>query len=58
MREGETGYSARAMKQAALADGVDPLTGEAPDRDNVSNQPEITRALHTAAIFWFSIMSV
>ena len=33
---------------SALADGVDPLTGEAPDRDNVCNQPEITRALNTA----------
>ena len=43
---------------SALADGVDPLTGEAPDRDNVCNQPEITRELHTAAIFWFSVMSV
>lgn len=33
---------------SALADGVDPLTGEVLDRDNVCNQPEIIRALHTA----------
>ena len=43
---------------SALADGVDPLTGEAPDRDNVCNRPEIIRALHMATIFWFSVMSV
>ena len=32
---------------SALADGVDPLTGEVLDRDNVCNRPEIIRALHT-----------
>ena len=32
---------------SALADGVDPLTGEVLDRDNVCNKPEIIRALHT-----------
>ena len=33
---------------SALADGVDPLTGELLDGDNVCNRPEIIRALHTA----------
>lgn len=33
---------------SALADGVDPLTGEVLDRDNVCNKPEIIRALNTA----------
>ena len=33
---------------SALADGVDPLTGEVLDRDNVCNKPEIIRALHMA----------
>ena len=33
---------------SALADGVDPLTGEVLDRDNVCNRPEIIRALHMA----------
>ena len=33
---------------SALADGVDPFTGEVLDRDNVCNRPEIIRALHTA----------
>ena len=32
---------------SALADGVDPLTGEVLDRDNVCNRPEIIRALNT-----------
>ena len=31
---------------SALADGVDPLTGEVLDRGNVCNKPEIIRALH------------
>lgn len=33
---------------ATLADGVNPLTGEVLDDDNVCNQPDIIRALHTA----------
>ena len=33
---------------SALADGVDPITGEVLDRDNVCNRPEIIRALHMA----------
>ena len=32
---------------SALADGVNPFTGEVLDRDNVCNRPEIIRALHT-----------
>ena len=32
---------------SAPDDGVDPLTGEVLDRDNVCNRPEIIRALHT-----------
>lgn len=30
----------------ALADGIDPFTGEVFPRDHVCNQPEIIRALH------------
>lgn len=33
---------------SALADGVDPYTGEFFPRDHVCNQPEVIRALHTA----------
>lgn len=35
---------------ATLADGVNPLTGEVLDDDNVCNQPDIIRALHTAVL--------
>lgn len=31
---------------SALADGVDPLTGEVLPREHLCNQPEIIRALH------------
>ena len=33
---------------SALADGVNPLTGELLGRDSVCNRPEIVRALNTA----------
>lgn len=35
---------------AALADGVNPLTGEILPDDNICNQAEIVRALNTAVI--------
>lgn len=33
---------------SALADGVDPLTGEVLEKDHVCNQPDIIRAINVA----------